>query len=54
MKTGRNWINGQNNQDGMDDNYSWNCGQDGDEGVPSEVRALRGLRCEDRRRAAPL
>ncbi|MFZ3210828.1 MAG: isoamylase [Terriglobales bacterium] len=37
----RNWANGHNNQDGMDDNYSWNCGQEGDEGVPAEVRALR-------------
>jgi isoamylase len=37
----RNWANGHNNQDGMDDNYSWNCGQEGDEGVSSEVLALR-------------
>ena len=27
-----NWANGQNNQDGTDDNYSWNCGHEGDEG----------------------
>ena len=37
----RNWANGHNNQDGMDDNYSWNCGHEGDEGVSSEVLALR-------------
>jgi len=37
----RNWENGHNNQDGMNDNYSWNCGHEGEESVPSEVRALR-------------
>ena len=37
----RNWANGNNNQDGMDDNYSWNCGHEGDEGAPAEVLALR-------------
>ncbi len=37
----RNWANGQQNQDGMDNNYSWNCGHEGDEAVPSEVLALR-------------
>jgi isoamylase len=36
-----NWMNGQNNQDGMDDNYSWNCGHEGDEAVPPAVLALR-------------
>jgi isoamylase len=36
-----NWANGNNNQDGMNDNYSWNCGHEGDEGVPSEVLELR-------------
>jgi glycogen operon protein len=36
-----NWKNGHNNQDGMDQNYSWNCGHEGDEGVPTEVVALR-------------
>jgi isoamylase len=36
-----NWANGNNNQDGMDDNHSWNCGHEGDEGVPSTVLALR-------------
>ena len=37
----RNWKNGQNNQDGMDQNYSWNCGHEGDEGAPADVLALR-------------
>ena len=26
-----NWKNGHDNQDGMDDNYSWNCGHEGDQ-----------------------
>jgi isoamylase len=37
----RNWANGNNNQDGMNDNYSWNCGHEGDEGAPNDVLALR-------------
>ena len=37
----RNWANGHQNQDGMDDNYSWNCGHEGDEAVPPDVLALR-------------
>jgi isoamylase len=36
-----NWANGNNNQDGMNDNYSWNCGHEGDEDVSSDVLALR-------------
>jgi isoamylase len=36
-----NWKNGHDNQDGMDANYSWNCGHEGDEGVPERVLALR-------------
>src|SRR5277367_5889888 len=36
-----NLKNGHNNQDGMDENYSRNCGHEGDEAVPSEVLALR-------------
>ena len=36
-----NVKNGHANQDGMDANYSWNCGHEGDEGAPAEVRALR-------------
>jgi glycogen operon protein len=37
----RNWANGNNNQDGTDSNYSWNCGHEGDEGASSEVLVLR-------------
>ena len=37
----RNWKNGHNNQDGMDENYSWNCGYEGNDGAPAEVLALR-------------
>jgi len=36
-----NWKNGHNNQDGMDENYSWNCGYEGDDGAPPAVLALR-------------
>src|SRR5262249_25263210 len=36
-----NWTNGNNNQDGTDANYSWNCGYEGDKGAPDEVLALR-------------
>jgi len=36
-----NWENGHGNQDGMDANYSWNCGHEGNESAPSEVVALR-------------
>ena len=37
----RNWRNGHANRDGMDANYSWNCGHEGDEGAPAEVIGLR-------------
>ena len=37
----RNWANGNDNRDGTDANYSWNCGHEGNEGVPSDVLALR-------------
>src|SRR5579864_4577980 len=37
----RNWANGHQNQDGMDQNDSWNCGSEGEDHVPAEVRALR-------------
>ena len=37
----RNWANGNNNQDGTNDNYSWNCGHESDEGAPADVLALR-------------
>ena len=36
-----NWKNGHNNLDGMDENYSWNCGHEGDEGAPPDSLALR-------------
>jgi isoamylase len=36
-----NWANGQNNQDGMNENYSWNCGHEGDRGASAEVLSLR-------------
>jgi len=36
-----NEANGENNRDGMDQNYSWNCGVEGDDNVPAEVLALR-------------
>jgi isoamylase len=36
-----NEANGHGNTDGSADNHSWNCGWEGDEGVPSEVMALR-------------
>ena len=39
--TKHNWANGNNNQDGTDANYSWNCGYEGDKGAPDEVLALR-------------
>lgn len=37
----RNWPNGHENTDGSDENHSWNCGWEGDEGVPPEVLKLR-------------
>lgn len=37
----RNWANGHGNTDGADENYSWNGGWEGDEGVPPEVMQLR-------------
>ena len=36
-----NWANGHHNQDGHDDNYSWNCGWEGDQDVPDAVMLLR-------------
>lgn len=36
-----NWANGHGNTDGMAENYSWNCGWEGDDGVPPEVVTLR-------------
>jgi isoamylase len=37
----RNEANGSQNTDGPSDNYSWNCGFEGDDGVPTEVIKLR-------------
>lgn len=36
-----NEANGNGNNDGTDDNRSWNCGWEGDDGAPAEVLALR-------------
>jgi len=36
-----NEANGHNNTDGPEDNYSWNCGWEGDDGVPADVLELR-------------
>jgi isoamylase len=36
-----NDANGENNRDGMDQNFSWNCGVEGDDDVPPEVMELR-------------
>jgi glycogen operon protein len=36
-----NSKNGHDNQDGMDANYSWNCGHEGDQSAPPEVLTLR-------------
>jgi len=36
-----NSANGHNNTDGTDDNFSWNCGYEGEDAVPSDVMALR-------------
>jgi isoamylase len=37
----RNQVNGHHNTDGPVENWSWNCGFEGDEGVPAEVLLLR-------------
>lgn len=37
----RNAANGHDNADGTNENTSWNCGWEGDVGVPPEVMALR-------------
>jgi isoamylase len=36
-----NEANGHRNTDGSDDNRSWNCGWEGDNGAPAEVLTLR-------------
>lgn len=42
-----NELNGENNQDGPDDNYSWNCGVEG----PSRKKAIREFRKKQMRNA---
>jgi len=37
----RNWANGHDNQDGVNESFSWNCGWEGDEGAPPAVLAFR-------------
>jgi glycogen operon protein len=37
----RNWANGHGNADGPRENYSWNCGWEGEENAPPEVARLR-------------
>lgn len=37
----RNWQNGHGNLDGPQENYSWNCGWEGDTHAPSDVLGLR-------------
>lgn len=37
----RNWANGHGNTDGLEEEFSWNCGWEADEGVPQHVRDLR-------------
>ena len=37
----RNHANGHSNADGPEENYSWNCGWEGDDGVPASVLELR-------------
>ncbi len=36
-----NEANGLDNTDGVDDNFSWNCGWEGDDGTPAHVLILR-------------
>lgn len=36
-----NWANGHGNTDGVDENFSWNCGWEGDIDLPETVLALR-------------
>jgi glycogen operon protein len=37
----RNWANGHHNTDGPGEEHNWNCGWEGDAGVPADVLALR-------------
>jgi glycogen operon protein len=36
-----NEANGHDNKDGTPDNFSWNCGMEGDDGVTPDIAALR-------------
>jgi isoamylase len=36
-----NWANGEDNRDGHKENFSWNCGWEGEEDAPAEVLSLR-------------
>jgi isoamylase len=36
-----NQANGHDNEDGTPDNFSWNCGAEGDKGVTPDIAALR-------------
>jgi isoamylase len=36
-----NEANGHDNEDGTPDNFSWNCGVEGDDGVTADIAALR-------------
>ncbi|MFO7820228.1 MAG: alpha-amylase family glycosyl hydrolase, partial [Halanaerobacter sp.] len=45
-----NWENGENNQDGADDNYSWNCGHEG----PTENPEIQKLRCKQIKNAVTI
>jgi glycogen operon protein len=42
-----NWANGHGNTDGTAENFSWNCGWEGDERVPAEVIALRNRQAKN-------
>ena len=44
--TKHNWANGENNRDGMNENYSWNCGVEGPTDNP-QVLNLRHRQCRN-------
>jgi glycogen operon protein len=37
----RNWANREDNRDGLNENFSWNCGWEGDSDLPPDVLTLR-------------
>jgi glycogen operon protein len=43
----RNEANGHDNTDGPEDNYSWNCGWEGDDEVPARVVELRNRQAKN-------